>query len=247
MLIGYARISSAGENLEPQVEALNRAGVDQVFVDVASGAKVEHPQRERAESLLRERDILVVWSIDRLDLNISNVVKMIEGLARRGVGFRSLKDNIDTTSGTHIPISFFFAALAQCERDLTLERSAAGRAAVKISDRKGGRKSKLNEEERAQALTLYYDEDVLVEDICRKLKISSSTFFRLLRQGDNNKPERKPKAKTTDAMSKDEGTKLGENCPGPVAASKEHIERHPDPAGVSTSARSVSRRLRPVQ
>src|SRR5512135_2785994 len=141
MLIGYARISSAGENLEPQVEALNRAGVDRVFVDVVSGAKAKHPQRKRAESLLRKCDeggTLVVWSLDRLDLNVRDLVKMIERLGHHRVGFRSLKDNIDITSSPNNPASLFFTALVQCERDLTMERSAAGRAAVKISGRKGG-------------------------------------------------------------------------------------------------------------
>src|SRR5512135_334677 len=101
MLIGYARASTAGESLDLQIEALKRAGVDRdrIFADdKGSGAKAEHPQREQAKSLLSEGDTLVVWSTDRLDLNVRNVVKMIEEFGRRGIDFRSLQENIDTTA-----------------------------------------------------------------------------------------------------------------------------------------------------
>ncbi|HYR02370.1 MAG TPA: recombinase family protein [Syntrophobacteria bacterium] len=183
MLIGYARASTVEEGLELQVEALNGAGVDRdrIFVEEkVSGAKAEHPQREQAESLLGEGDTLVVWSLDRLDRSVRDLVKMIDGLTRLGVGFRSLKENIDTTSGTDKPLSHFFAALAQCERALVRERSAAGRAAAKDRGLVGGRKLKLDEAERAQANALYQDSPHSIADICRKFDISRPTLYRYL-------------------------------------------------------------------
>ena len=139
MLIGYARASAAGERLDLQIEALKRAGADPVFVDdKGSGAKAEHPQWEQAESLLHEGDTLVVSSLDRLDLNVRDVVKMIEEFGRRGVGFRSLQENIDTTTNAGRSLPLMCAALLQSERALVRERSAAGRAAAKDRGQVGG-------------------------------------------------------------------------------------------------------------
>ena len=213
MLIGYARISSAGESLEFQRRALDGAEVDRLFVDVASGAKAEHPQREQARALLQKGDTLVVLSLDRLNLNAPDLLKLIEDFDRRRVGFRSLKDDIDTT---HKPIPLFVAALSHSERILTLERSAPGRAAARASGRKRGRKPKLDEQQRAQALTLYHD-DLPVKNICRKFKIDRSTFFRHLPQGSKRKRGGKPKTKETAAPSTNHPRNIGEeqsNCAG---------------------------------
>lgn len=183
MLIGYARASAAGESLDLQIEALKRAGVDRdrIFVDEkGSGAKAEHPERKRAEALLGEGDTLVVWSLDRLDLSVRNLVKMIEGLGRRGVGFRSLKENIDTTTDAGQSPSLPCAALLQSERALVRERSAAGRAAARNRGQVGGRKLKLNEKERAQAIALYRNSPHSIADICHKFGISRQTLYRYL-------------------------------------------------------------------
>ena len=183
MLIGYARASAAGENLDLQIEALKRAGVDRdrIFVDEkGSGAKAEHPERKQAEALLGEGDTLVVWSLDRLDLSARRLIKMIEGLSRRGIGFRSLKENIDTTADADKSQFFMCAALIESERALVRERSAAGRAAARDRGQIGGRKFKLDEKERARAIALYQNSPHSIADICRKFGISRQTLYRYL-------------------------------------------------------------------
>ena len=181
MLIGYARASAAGESLDLQIEALKCAGADPVFVDdKAIGAKAEHPQREQAESLLGEGHTLVVWSLDRLDLNVRNVVKMIEEFGRRGIGFRSLKENIDMTTDAGKSQLLMFAALIESERALVRERSAAGRAAARDRGQVGGRKHKLDEIERSRAISLYRDSRRSVAEICREFGISRPTLYRYL-------------------------------------------------------------------
>src|SRR5512135_293930 len=183
MLIGYARASAAGESLDPQMEALKRAGVDRdrIFVDdKGSGAKAEHPQREQAKSLLSKGDTLVVWSLDRLDLSLCHLLKMIEGLGRRGIGFRSLKENIDTTTDAGKSLFLMFTALIESERALVRERSAAGRTAARDRGQVGGRKFKLDEKERARAIALYQNSPHSIADICRKFGISRQTLYRYL-------------------------------------------------------------------
>lgn len=181
MIVGYVRALATDESLDLQIEALKRAGADPVLVDDKErGVKAEHPERERAESLLGEGDTLVVESLDRLGLCVREMVKMLDGLGRRGVGFRSLKENIDTTTDTSKSLSFMCAALIECERALARERSAVGRAAARDLGRLGGRKHKLDEKERSRAVALYRDSHSSIADICRKFGISRPTLYRYL-------------------------------------------------------------------
>ena len=198
-----------------QKQALDQADVDQLFVDVASGGKAKLPQLELALSLLGEGDTLVVWRLDRLGRSLGHLIRTVEELGSRGVGFRSLDENIDTTTGTSEPLSRFFAALGQSDRNLIQERTAAGRAAARACGRTGGRKPKLDEEQRAQAATLY-NHGLSVDDICATLQIAPSTFFRVRRQENKRKAGRKPKTKTADGLSTDQGRKLSENAPQTV-------------------------------
>ena len=212
-LIGYARASSLGECLDVQKDALDKADVNQLLVDVASGGKAKLPQLELALSLLGEGDTLVVWRLDRLGRSLGHLIRTVEELGSRGIGFRSLDENIDTTTtGTSEPLSHFFAALGQSDRNLIQERTAAGRAAARACGRTGGRKPKLDEEQRAQAATLY-SHGLSVDDICATLQIAPSTFFRVRRQENKRKAGRKPNTKTADGLSTHQGRKLSENAP----------------------------------
>lgn len=248
MLIGYARLSTAGESLELQQQALDQAGVDQLFVDVASGAKAKHPQLERALSQLRKGDTLVVWRLDRLDRSVRNLVETVEDLGRRGIDFRSLTENIDTTTDTGKSLFHVFAALTQSERDLVQERSAAGRAAAKARGQLGGRRAKLDEGDRVQAHTLYQDPSNSVADICLKLRISRATLYRYLRQKDGRKAGGKPEAKTGAGLSTGQGRRVGENAPQTVDSPKHRAtiaradsgSSHPPPASAVASPRPVA-------
>src|SRR5512135_1347664 len=155
MLIGYARIATAEESLDHQREALERAEVERLYCDVTYGANTEHPQRKRALSELQPGDTLVVWRLDRLDRTVHDLVETIENLCRSGIGFRSLEENIDTTTDSGKLLWHFFAALLQSDRNLAQERTAVRRATVRGRAQKGGRKPKLDEEGEARAIRLY--------------------------------------------------------------------------------------------
>ena len=208
-LVGYARISTPGESFELQRQALDQAGVHHLFVDVASDAKAKLPQLKQALRQLGAGDILVVWRLDRLDRTGRSLIELIEDLGRQGIGFRSLEDHIDTTTGTSTPLSHLFAALAQSERDLARERSAPGRAAARACGRKGGRKPKLDEEQRAQVVMLYYSQGLPVDDLCARFQIAPRTLFRCLREAN----KRKPKARTAAAPFGDQRRMVGEDTP----------------------------------
>ncbi len=125
-LVGYARVSTSDQNLDLQVDALNRAGCGRVFTDTASGSLAERPQLSAALDYLRSGDTLVVWRLDRLGRSLSHLVETVKGLEERGVGFRSAQESIDTTTYGGRLVFHLFCALAEFERDLIRERTHAG-------------------------------------------------------------------------------------------------------------------------
>jgi DNA invertase Pin-like site-specific DNA recombinase len=138
--IGYARVSADDQHLDLQLDALKAAGCDRVFEEKASGALKERPELAKALEYLRPGDVLVIWKLDRLGRSLRHLVDTVAGLSERGVGLRSLKENIDTTTATGRLIFHIFAALAEFERDMLHERAEAGRAAARARGKLQGRK-----------------------------------------------------------------------------------------------------------
>src|SRR3712207_382376 len=118
MLIGYARVSTQDQTLNLQKDVLEQAGCQKIFTDIASGAKQERKGLDEALSHLREGDTLVVWRLDRLGRSITHLIHTVKGLAERGVGFKSLTENIDTTTSGGKLVFHIFGALAEFERDI---------------------------------------------------------------------------------------------------------------------------------
>ena len=138
-LIGYARVSTVDQNPALQLDALQTAGCDPVFSDHASGAREKRPDLDRCLGYLRAGDTLVVWRLDRLGRSLRHLVTLVADLGARGIGFRSLTENIDTTTAGGRLIFHVMAALAEFEREIIKERSIAGVAAARARGRKPGR------------------------------------------------------------------------------------------------------------
>jgi len=180
VLIGYARVSTAEQNLDLQLDALAKAGCERVFKDRQSGAVVRRPGLDEALSHMRSTDTLVVWKLDRLGRTVRQLVSFVEDLQTNGVALKSLTDGIDTTTPAG---RFFFhvmAALAEMERDLLRERTRAGLEAAKARGREGGRPPKLSDEQLAHAEHLMTDPKVSHASIARSLGINRSTLYRTL-------------------------------------------------------------------
>ena len=139
MKIGYARISRPEQNINLQVDALEKEGCDQIFRDVSTGRKQERKGLEDAINYSRQGDTIIVWKLDRLGRSIKNLIEMMRLFSDKNVGFKSLQENIDTSTPGGRLIFHMFSALAEFEHDLLMERTEAGVIAARARGVKGGR------------------------------------------------------------------------------------------------------------
>ncbi len=186
--IGYARVSSGGQELHSQIDALKKAGVPEkfIFIDKASGAKSEHPGLDSCMQELQAGDTLIIWRLDRLGRSLKHLIETIDRLMERGVGFRSINDGgINTTTASGEMVFNIFATLAQFERRLIQERTQAGLKAARARGRKGGRpKISPNDPKVKMAKKLSKNYNISIGEICNTLKISRATYYRFLKIGE---------------------------------------------------------------
>lgn len=180
MLVGYARVSTADQNLELQLDALKAAGCERVFVEKASGAQRERPELIAALGYVRPGDAIVVWKLDRLARSMKQLIETVEDLESKGIGFRSLTESIDTTTAGGKLVFHIFGALAEFERGIIRERTRAGLDAAAARGRKGGRPSKLSAEDLKAAKALLADPTITVDEVASRLRVSPATLYRHL-------------------------------------------------------------------
>ena len=183
MRIGYCRVSTSDQSTEPQEDELRRAGCEKIFRDVASGARASRPGLDEMIAHARKGDLIVVVRLDRLGRNLRDLLETVRTLERGGRGFKSLAENIDSTTAGGKLIFHIFASLAEFERALIRERTLAGLAAARARGRVGGRPKNTDTRKQAMAMALLADPANSVTDVCRLLKVSRSTAYRLARAG----------------------------------------------------------------
>lgn len=180
MLIGYMRVSSDSDRqtTDLQKDSLLKAGIDErhLFEDRMSGAKDNRPGLNKALEFLKKGDVLVVWKLDRLGRSLPHPVKIIEELRDKGIGFKSLTENMDTTTPQGELFFHMFGALAQYERSLARERIMAGLEAAQKRGRKGGRPRALSQEKIEIILSMLKD-GASKAQICRTFSIPRSTLY----------------------------------------------------------------------
>ncbi|HDF2058504.1 TPA: recombinase family protein [Staphylococcus aureus] len=186
MKIGYARVSTGLQNLDLQEDQLNQYGCEKIFNDYMSGSKSKRPGLDKAIEFARSGDTIVVWRLDRLGRNMEDLIILVNELNNRGVSFHSLEENItmDKSSSTGQLLFHLFAAFAEFERNLILERSSAGRIAARARGRYGGRPEKLNKQDLKLLKTLY-DNGTPIKTIAEQWKVSRTTIYRYLNKLNN--------------------------------------------------------------
>lgn len=177
MLVGYARVSTDDQNLALQTQALNEIGCAKIYEDKISGTKTNRPGLQLALEVLRNGDTLVVWKLDRLGRTVKGLIDLINQLHQKDIHFKSITDNVDTSTPSG---RFFFhvmASLAQMERELIAERTKAGLASAKLLGRVGGRKRKMTVSKIESAKKLLVS-GVLPKDVAKNLGVSVPTLYR---------------------------------------------------------------------
>lgn len=186
--LGYARVSTTDQDAQLQHDALTAAGCYRIFTDTASGALQSRPELDKLLDQLRPGDTLVVWRLDRLGRSIRHLIDQLSELQDRGIEFRSLQENIDTSSPGGRLVFHIFASLAEFERDLIRERTNAGLAASRARGRVGGRPPRLTKDQLTTARKLYEQQELTVAQIGEVLGVSRSTIYRALRRDSNFTP-----------------------------------------------------------
>src|ERR671929_1352329 len=178
MLIGYARVSTQDQTLDLQLDALKKAGYGKFYTDTASGAKADREGLEEAINYAREGDVLVVWRLDRLGRSLRHLIETITLLNGRRIGFRSLTENIDTTTSGGKLVFHIFGALAEFERDIIRERTNAGLQAARARGRFGGRRTVMTPAKLRLAQAAMGKADTNVKQLCEELGVSRMTLYR---------------------------------------------------------------------
>ena len=180
MKIGYARVSTADQHLRMQEDALKSAGCEEIYSDVISGVKSQRPGLDKALSFVREGDTIVVWKLDRLGRSIQHLIQTITSLIDKKIAFKSLQENIDTSTSGGKLIFHIFSALAEFERDLIQERTQAGLKAARVRGKMGGRPPLLDTRQINRMIEMYDEQKNTVAEICKIYNISRPSFYNYL-------------------------------------------------------------------
>lgn len=178
--IGYARVSTGDQDTALQIDALKKAGCEKIFEDKASGVKTERPGLADAIRYAREGDTLTVWKLDRLGRSMKHLIEIVTELDVKGVDFRSVTENIDTTTSGGRLVFHLFGALAQFERDLIRERTRAGLKAAEERGRRGGRQVVVTPDKLAKARQ-HLAAGLNVREAAARVKIGKTALYQALK------------------------------------------------------------------
>lgn len=177
MKVGYVRVSTQGQNLERQEIIMEKLGIERMFMDKLSGKNTERPGLNDMLNFIREGDEVIVESISRLARNTKDLLEIVEKINDKKAGFKSQKENIDTTTVAGKFVLTVFGALAELEREYILERQKEG---IEIAKQKGvykGRKPK-DLEKFDDVFIRWNNNQLSAVEACRELGISRATFYR---------------------------------------------------------------------
>ena len=178
-LLGYARVSKAeDQNTASQIEALHAAGCQRVYEERLSGGRWDRPELHRLLERLGPGDVLTVWKLDRLSRSLKDLLLILDKVEKAGAGFRSLTENIDSTTASGRMMMQMLGAFAEFERAMVRERTQAGLRSARDQGRQGGRQPKLSPEQQAEVLTML-KAGRSAADVARLFRIHRSTISRI--------------------------------------------------------------------
>lgn len=180
MILGYARVSTKDQNLDGQRDALNAAGAERIFADTITGTARVRPELDRLLSELRSGDVAVVTKYDRLARSLKDLLEIVDVIQAKGAGFRSLAEDIDTTSPAGRLVFHVFASIAQFERERIVERTKEGLAAARKRGRVGGRPPALTTAQKVEVKRMRDLELRPIPEIAELFSVSTKTIRRVV-------------------------------------------------------------------
>lgn len=174
--LGYARVSTTGQNLDSQLDALKQVGCTRIYSDKVSSIQDSRPEWDKLLDYARPGDILVVTELSRMTRSLTQLLHLVKYLEERQLNIQSLRENIDTTSATGRAFISIMGAINQLERELKTERAAAGRAAAKARGKSGGR-PRTDKDLLERARLVYENSDKTAAEVSKSFGIGRRTIF----------------------------------------------------------------------
>lgn len=192
MKFGYARVSTVGQNLDNQWDALNKEGCEEIFSEYISGAVKERPELNKLIDKLRSGDVVVVWRLDRLGRNLVNIINLVLQLTEKGVTVKGISDGVDTSTPTGRLMLNIMASFAEYERECIRERTHAGLGAARARGRLGGRPKGLKAETISKLKMiriLSKDTSKTPREIYESMNVAHASYYRYLKILENYSDE----------------------------------------------------------
>lgn len=180
MILGYARVSTRDQNLDGQRDALAAAGAERIFADTITGTARVRPELDRLLTELRPGDVVVVTKYDRLARSLKDLLEIVDLLRSRGAGFRSLGEDIDTTTPAGKLVFHIFGSIAEFERARIVERTKEGLEAARRRGRIGGRPPALSPAQKVEVKRMRDEEHRPIPEIAALFKVSEKTIRRVV-------------------------------------------------------------------
>ncbi|WP_350343888.1 recombinase family protein [Proteinivorax tanatarense] len=183
MKFGYARVSTQKQNLQMQIDALEKHGVDEIISDKISGSKVERKGLNNLLNKLRKGDTLVVWKLDRLGRTMFQLVNLLNGFKDKGINFISIQDGINTSTTMGKFMFHVMGAMAEMEREVINDRVKSGLESAKARGRQGGRK-KAHSKEKIDTMVKMVSDGYSKKEICESMGVSRTTLYRYIKEAE---------------------------------------------------------------
>lgn len=178
MILGYARVSTEDQRLDSQIEALEAIGAEKIWTEKVSGSKSNRAELAKLLEQLRRDDVVVVTKYDRLSRSLQELLTIVETIREKGAGFKSLAEDIDTTTPAGRLVFHVFASIAQFERERISERTREGLAAARKQGRVGGRPSALTDGQKDEVRKMRDEDGRSISELARLFKVSPNTIRR---------------------------------------------------------------------
>ena len=178
MIFGYARVSTQDQNLDAQLDAFEAAGAEKIFKEKFTGKTKNRPQLDKLLEQLRTNDVVIVTKYDRLARSLKDLITIVEAIKECGAGFKSIGEDIDTTTSAGRLIFHVFGSIAEFERERITERTQEGLAAARARGRVGGRPPALSNDQKQEVRQMRDRDNRPISEIARLFKVSLDTIRR---------------------------------------------------------------------